>query len=376
MPSSALQHFTTVYDYDNSGTAYNDHTLEAQSSQGTAFAVLGATADFLYLGSAERFDMAIFDVDTAGSVGDITWEYYRTSTTAWTEFVPSSGELRIDPEDSSFGLPYKFDEDNGEIFSPARLVGWGEVAVNSITQYWVRASVASVATAPTIKRIQMRAVNAYCSTKDVFEFLELATVTGGTDFTTSTTPTKRQVEDRITAAQAKIEYLSRKYFRPTLVLNETHPFNLHGFKLDKANPYKLLNVEVWDGSSWTAKTQGRSEDYFLVPEVGMVYFARFFVLPARFLNYNSAMWAYGGGEFKESVRTSYIAGRNIHIDAEGPAAFDAALKWACSDLIANFDFGGLIIAGGSANLSGSEKVTMWKQEAEDWAESLRSWEVF
>ena len=376
MPSSALQHFTTVYDYDDSVITYNDRTLEAQSVLGTAFTVLGASADYLYLGSAERFDMAIFDLATNGALETITWEYYHATDAAWTAFTPSTGELKVDPDGSDFGKNYLFNEDGAEIFSSSRLIDWGTVAVNSTTQYWVRASAATITTAPTVNRIQMRAVNAYCSTKDVFEFLELATVTGGTDFTTSTTPTKKQVEDRITAAQARIEYLSRKYFRPTLVINENHPFNLQGFKLDKAGAYKVNKLEIWDGASWQARDQGRDEDFFMVPEVGMIYYSRYFILPARFQNYNAPIWAYGGGEFADSVRVSYLAGRNIHTDVEGPAAFDAALKWTCADLIANFDFGGLIIAGGTANMSGSEKVSTWKQEAEDWAESLRTWEVF
>ena len=375
MPSSAEQYFSTVFDYDDSATTYNDRTLEAQSIRGTAFTVMGATADFLYLGSDERFDMAIFDVSSGGSLGTLKWEYYNGS--AWTEFIPSSGEFRNDPDSSDLGATYDFVTDGGEIFSPSRLASWGTVAVNSVTKYWVRvSSPTTVTTAPTMYRIQMRAVNAYCSTKDVFEFLELATVTGGTDFTTSTTPTKRQVEDRITAAQAKIEYLSRKYFRPTLIIDENHPFSLQGFKLDKSGAYKILKMQVWDGASWTLRVEGRDNDFFLVRETGMIYYARYFILPARFMNFNSPIWAYGGGEFADSVRMSYLAGRNIHIDPEGPAAFDAALKWACADLIANFDFGGLIVSGGTANISGSDKVSTWKQEAEDWAESLRSWEVF
>ena len=375
MPSQSKQFFDTVYDYVNVGTVYNDRTLEAQSVQGTAFSALGTTDDFLYLGSDDRFDMAIFDLKTVGSLGVLTWEFYNGS--AWTQFHPASDQFAIDPDGGDFGLSYKFDKDGVEIFPPVRLPGWSTTAVNSTTKYWVRvSSQTSVTTAPTLYRIQMRAVAAYCTSQDVYQFLQLSTVDGGTDFTSSTTPTKIQVEDRIMAAQSKIEYLSRKSFRPIVVFNEGHHFNLQGFMLDKPDPYKMLKHEVWDGSEWQARTEGRDSDYFLVPEIGMVYYARYFILPARFQNYNSPIWAYGGGEFSFSIRVSYLAGRNIHTDAEGPAAFDAAVKWVASDLISNFDFGTFLISGGNANLSGPEKVQQWKQEAEDWAESLRTWATF
>ena len=104
--------------------------------------------------------------------------------------------------------------------------------------------------------------------------------------------------------------------------------------------------------------------------------AVFIFIIISFTNYNSPIWAYGGGEFSFSIRVSYLAGLNIHTDPEGPAAYDATVKWVASDLISNFDFGTFLVSGGNANISGGEKVTQWKQEAEDWAESLRQWESF
>ena len=375
MPSKSKQFFDTVFDYDASSTTYNNRTIEAMSVIGTSFTCLGATADYLYLGSDDRFDMAVFDIDAAGDLGALTWEYYNGST--WAEFHPASDQFAIDPDGDDFGLTYKFDKDGVEVFPPSRLADWTTETINSANRYWIRVrSASSVSTAPTVRRIQMRPVAAYCTSQDVFEFLQLSTVNGGTDFTASTVPTKAQVEDRIMAAQSKIEYLSRKSFRPVIVTNEGHHFNLMGFKLDKSDPYKMLKHEVWDGGSWQARTEGRDNDYFLVPEIGMIYYARYFVLPARFQNYNSPIWAYGGGEFSFSIRVSYLAGLNIHTDPEGPAAYDATVKWVASDLISNFDFGTFLVSGGNANISGGEKVTQWKQEAEDWAESLRQWESF
>ena len=86
MPTSATdQYFDKVFTYDGSST-YTDITLEMQSPAGTSATVLADTNDILYLGDTDRFDMAIFDVDTAGSLGALIWEYYNGST--WAVFTP------------------------------------------------------------------------------------------------------------------------------------------------------------------------------------------------------------------------------------------------------------------------------------------------
>ena len=83
MPLYTDLEFSTVFTYN--GSTYTDVTLEAQSPLGTSFSVLGGTSHYLYLGHDERFDMAVFDVDTPSSIGALTWEYYNG--TAWTQFI-------------------------------------------------------------------------------------------------------------------------------------------------------------------------------------------------------------------------------------------------------------------------------------------------
>ena len=183
MPSASSLFFDTVLTYN--GSSFTPRTLEAQSPAGTAFALLEDTNDYLYLGHAERFDMAIFDLDTSGSYGALTWQYYNGS--AWTTFIPASARYQLDPDDNEGGQ-YGFSKDGGEEFPTNVLAGWATNAVDSITKYWVRVSAASVSTVATVKRIQMRAVNAYCTTADVFNFMQLGNVLGGSDFTTTTTP--------------------------------------------------------------------------------------------------------------------------------------------------------------------------------------------
>ena len=85
MPLYTGLEFTKIFNWDGVGTAgsdYTDVTLEAQSPAGTSFTIFNTAAHYLYLGHTERFDMAVFDIDGAGSLGALTWEFYNGS--AWT----------------------------------------------------------------------------------------------------------------------------------------------------------------------------------------------------------------------------------------------------------------------------------------------------
>ena len=360
--------------FTHNGSSYTDVTLEAQSPAGTSFTILGASSHYLYLGNDAKFDMAIFDVDTAGSLGALTWQYYNGS--AWTEFIPASGRYELDPDDNEGGQ-YAFDKDGAEIFPSNLLSDWTTVAINSSTLYWVRiSSPSSVTTSPTIKRIQMRPHAAYCTTKEVYELMQLKNVLSGTDFTSSTVPAKSTVEQYIYEAQSYIDMQSRKSWRPNYIANEYHPFNLNGFHLDRPDPYKILALQIWNGQSWDTKRQGRTKDYFLVPDTGMIQFSRYFLLPARFSSYNAPVWRWGGGEFTMPVKVTYLHGRDIHTDAQqGGLITDMAKKLAAIEISRSADFGGSVVSG-MDRYDISSKISGWQAEIESNLDSMRAFEVF
>ena len=370
--ASAGWEFNKVFTYN--GSAYTDVTLEAQTPAGTAFAILGGTSHFLYLGHTERFDMAVFDIDIAGSLGALTWEYSNGSN--FTEFVPASGRYAIDPDDSE-GAQYDFSVDGAEMFSMNRMNDWATLTVNSANIYWIRVSSAvSVSTAPTIKRIQNRPFNTYCTTQDVFNLLQLTNVTGTTDFTTSTIPTKKSVELYIHEAQSYIDMATRKSWRPVYIHDEYHEFNLNGMKLDKSDAYKIFSLKVWNGANWDARTIGRAKDYFLVPDTGMVQFSRYFLLPARFTSYNAPVWRWGGGEFTMPVKITYLAGRDINTDyRQGGMVQDIAKKLAAMDVMRTADFGNLAVSG-MDRVSMSERIQQWQAETEERLDYMKAFEVF
>ena len=372
MPTLIGLEFTKIFNFDGSST-YTDVTLEAQTPAGTPFTLFNTASHYLYLGHDERFDLAVFDVDTAGDLGALTWQYYNGS--AWTTFIPGSGRVQLDPDDD-FGGMYSFDEDGAEMFPHNTVKNWGKVAVNSESKYWIRVTAASVATATTIKRIQMRPLAAYATTKDVFELLQLGPILSGTDFTDSTTPSKSTVEAFIEEAQSWIDFKTRKSWRPTYIANEYHEFNLNGMHLDHADPYKVLKLEIWNGANWDTKRQGRKLDYFLVPDTGLVHFSRYFLLPARFQSYNAPVWRWGGGEFTMPVKVTYLTGRDIAMDTRGGGiAHDAAKKMAAINVMRSADFGNLVVTGMDRVQIG-ERTQAWEAEIEDAMDSLWSFEIF
>jgi hypothetical protein len=376
MPTTIGLEFTKIFNWDGGGTTsahYTDVTLEAQSPAGTAFTILNTTSHYLYLGHDERFDMAIFDMEVEGGIGALTWEYHNGTT--WIEFIPGSGRYQLDPDDS-FGSQFDFSQDGAEIFPHNVVAGWATAAVNSVTKYWIRVTTASVETAPTIKRIQMRPLAAYATTKDVFELLQMGPILTGTDFTSSTTPSKSTVEAFIEEAQSWIDFKTRKSWRPTYVANEYHEFNLNGMHLDHADPYKILKLEIWNGGGWDNKRQGRKLDFFLVPDTGLIHYSRYFLLPARFQSYNAPIWRWGGGEFTMPIKVTYLTGRDIALDTRGGGiVHEAAKKMAAINIMRGADFGNLVVSG-MDRVQTSERIQGWQMEIEDAIESLWSFEIF
>ena len=340
MPTTANEQFDYVEFYD--GSSFTDRTLEARSITGTSFTAMADTNDILYLGDDAKFDMAVFDIDTAGSyTAPLKYEYYNGST--WVEFIPDTQEFNLNEDDGGTytGEAYGFGGDGVEIFPLRVISNWATVSIDSTTAYWIRISAPNgVTTAATIKNIRKRPVEAYCTTQEVFELLQLKNVTGTTDFTTSTVPTKATVETYIAGAQSQIDYQTRKSWRMNYVADEKHDFNIFGFKPDRGDPYKILDLAVWDGSEFDSRSQGRDKDYFLVRDTGMIHFSRYFFLPARFRGFNTPTFRFGGGEFIMPVRIKYLYGKNIGTDVrEAGFVTELAKNKAASEIIQNSDFG-------------------------------------
>ena len=374
--------FTKVFKYDNSanaGSKYIDITNDMQTPASTAVPVIEATGDYLYLGNTQKFDLAVFYLGTVGNLGALTWEYSTSGGNGFTEFIPASARWATDPDDEE-GVQYAFKADGTEVF-PANLTqNWVTSDIGNpgtpTTAYWIRVSAASVSTAPTMKRIQCRPHAIYTTSKQVFELLQLSKITNTTDFTDSTVPSKTTVDYFINESQAYIDMNTRKSWRPNYVSDEHHEFNLGGLKLEMPDAQRVLSLKIWNGAGWDIKRQGRNKDYFYVPETGMVHFARYFLLPARFQSYNAPTWRWGGGEFSQPVKITYLAGRDINTDiVQAGIVQEVCKKMVAIDVMRNADFGALAVSG-MDRVSQSERMQQWQEEIEDRLDFLTAFETF
>ena len=108
----------------------------------------------------------------------------------------------------------------------------------------------------------------------------------------------------------------------------------------------------------------------------MVYFSRYFLLPARFQSYNAPVWRFGGGEFTNPIRITYLAGRDINTNPfEAGVVFDSAKKIAAIEVIRSSDFGQFVVSG-TDRVQLLQKIEGWERDVEQRLDDLRAFEVF
>lgn len=111
--------------------SFNNNDVEARLEAGTPFLLFptafGAAGDRTYIGMPVKFDRVKFNFATPQTGGTAVYEYWNGS--AWTALVSAT--------DGTTGLTA-----NGTItWTIASQTGWAANAVNSITQFWIRARV-------------------------------------------------------------------------------------------------------------------------------------------------------------------------------------------------------------------------------------------
>ena len=285
----------------------------------------------------------------------------------WTEFAPT--------------FSYEFEDSGAEGFDSINLEDWvkkpllNKMSTTSATKalYWVRGLIdsGSAEAAPVIREIDMRPRAAYCSHKDVSDLLQLKR-----GFDDTHRPTIDTVEDAINAAQSWIDHMTYKTWRVSYKYQEGYDFNIAGFKLIERYPRIISRMEVWDGAQWERRREGRRGDFFLVPATGMVYFSRYFLLPARLHSYNAPVWLWGWAEFTYPLRMTYLHGSDVHSNRrEGGTVFDIARKMAAMDVARSLDNTTLTVSGAD-KVSLDRKIDMWQEEISDKIETLRGIVIF
>ena len=362
-----------VWQWDDSEGNIINNSRAASSPRGDSFTIFNEVNDYLYLGMEDRFDMVAFLLSDITYLTDIEWEYWDGGPD-WCEFTAGIGFLFNDSGAERFDRLNNWQKK----LLTSHIVGDNEIDFTSspdmVLRYWVRAKAIKAnedAVGPSINRIVFRQYAEYATVEDVANILQIKN-----NFNNNSIPSYNTIEDYIHNAQSQIEYMTRKSWRLHISYEENHDFNRHGFHLVKNYPIEVINVSIWDGAGYETKLQGRQGEFFLVPDTGMVYFARYFLLPARIQAYVGAAWGWGLGEFTFPVQISYFYGSNIYDnEREGGMVNDIAKKLAAIDVIQNYDATVLTVSGAD-NISLERKSDLWRAEIEQKLESLSSFEIF
>jgi len=182
------------------------------------------------------------------------------------------------------------------------------------------------------------------------------------DFSDSTRPSLGTVFDYIKWAQDDIDFSTQHSWRDTQVENEYHTLpqrnNMNFYGSYRDIPIKLAHrnikaidtdkgdkIEIYNGSEWedyvTAKTEGRTSDYWIDYTNGFLYI-RLFFSPMR----------------KENIRITYRYG----VDTVPRDIEKLATLMVVRDILINEDRSVLLPSGESQNLSYEQKLNRIDKE--------------
>jgi len=124
--------FDIAYLYD--GAAYITNTTEASTEGGTAFNLMDATGEYLYVGDAATFKGIKFEFGTRGSNYDLIPEIFTSGASAytWSGLTPTVDGVVDNTSnfESDGAITWNLDSATG--------AGWVQNVVNSNTKYWMR----------------------------------------------------------------------------------------------------------------------------------------------------------------------------------------------------------------------------------------------
>lgn len=201
----------------------------------------------------------------------------------------------------------------------------------------------------------------YCTSLGVAQFIWRDGT--GTDFSTSTNPTKTHVEQLINDAEDRIDSVTSHSWRLQSVSEEIHdyvvkpnaPFLWRVQGAVYLNHRKLVNplvsgtdkIEIWDGSKWAdiilaanGYTEGRGDDYWIDYEKGIIYFINTYPLTTD--RSVRATYRYGDVSVSNSIR-------------------NACIKMVAIDLLAQDDRT-VLLPEGTDNLRLPSKIEEWRKD--------------
>ena len=353
----------SFYLWDNSASAFVDYEFAASDIPGAAVSLIGQTTDKIYLGLDRTFYAAFFELDTAGDYGTLLdWEYWDGS--AWKN-LPISRNYVLDSISGviQFRSPSNWTSTTLTGVESANTGLKTEDTSAGTAKYWIRVSTSTVTTIGTMKRSFPFPNYGYTTPSRIAQFLQLRQ-----DFSTTTSPSISDVERIIERIESRIDRYSTNSWKPNFRQDETYEFSRHGIVLKRQPAIKVIDLSIWDGSTFALLAEGRAQDYFVDAKTGIIPITRLLSIP---FTYTRSSTAWGFGEFKRSLNVNYVWGRDFDEDNASGMVEDITTKLASADIISNYDYT-TIVPQGTDRYSLEQKVNYWRENAEERLEELRS----
>ncbi len=327
---------SAVWEWNTS--TYTDNTDYVKTA--TDFNFLSNATYTYYIGFDSRFIGLYVDLATNGSYTSLVFEYMKDQST-WEklELIDSTYSFNTSKY-MRWNLPktwikYSFTSTNPHAATPP----------DNIERYWIRITATTVTTTAVIDKLRVLPYATYTTPLNIEEFLQLPE----RYFNHNSVPSEFTVEDLIRRAEDRIDYKTKKSWKFNANTSEPNDavlidYNRYGFFPRHRNLIKVYSVQIWTGSSWETQTEGRSSDYFVNFDLGMIYFTRMFLLPAAY-GMTGRYFHWGYGEYKNSVKIDYAYGRDLEVDHEFFIVENLATKMVAREILHNSNYNQLIVSG-------------------------------
>lgn len=325
-------------------------------STNVAIPFLSAALQYIYIGTDRRSIGIYADLSTVGNYTGVYYEFLNASE----NWVPLAMIDSYTFNQSKYGR-WVLPDSHWVKKSFTSTFPYALAPPDSVERYWIRISCSACTTQAIISKLRLIPFTEYATFTKVSEFLELKN-----DFSSSTRPTDLVVENMIRRAEDRIDYRTRKSWRFNPVTETADPvqvdFNRFGMFLRHRNFYKVYSVQMWNGGEFITLSEGRSADYQINYNLGIIYLTRQFLMPAVYgMSGRYNQWDVG--EYKNAVQVDYAYGRDSEYDAEFYDVEDVAIKMVAINILRHSDYTVLAVSG-SDRASIGEKIQNLESEIE------------
>ena len=339
------------------GVVYTDLTRR-MVRRGGGTSLFDTPTAYLYIGHLQRFDNILFWLTVVGQYTDLIWECWNG--TEWIEWIPiqtadwefRTRQGRVSLDLRGLGL---------NEWTPSKLVDTSPSITQSLdgVWYWIRVHAENVLETAQADAITIRPYSSVATPHDLQHQLQYSE-----PFTSDTIPSFETIEGYIRESEDDIFRLTGHYYRPEFVEGEMLDFKPYGMTLRHRPILDIMRLDVWDGSDWAMKEQGREGEWHFEEHTGLLYLSTIFldtIPPMLRRGYSSRRQQ---GLFKRGVRVSYVHGHDSRIDSFAGEVARTAIKQAAVDVVMDRDFASLIPSN-LDRISLSEKVKLWREDVSE-----------